>query len=328
VYNIEQWAAEINSTFVTAAAKNYVPPTEGDKKVLADNYQSSFMVSQTIEFQSNQGHWKGAGSGSQKRFTAAVGDITTSDSIYQKMFTEKHIHETLLKPDIYDAPVARHVRTKSTSMDFFTPFSNISSELNVFWMVRVRTKKVEVTKSGPDTPSPYAQVTIDGFVTAESIQRDKSDFRPHWTAIKFVPVPEITSQEVKINYMLLDDSVGKNEVIPLSSNGHVDIAVERKSGKVLSVNGSPTNDSSLLRLSHQSNNVTLSITVVPVGDCNATSTSSPFSMPFCDEEAYTELGIHSKCADIPSEQEIPASSGVVLSGSIVTLLLVVLMSLQ
>lgn len=303
LYNVEKWATEISPSFVDRA-RSWAPTTAEDREDLEEDYEASYVISYSVKnLISEDGHWKGPGAGSLKRLATSFAEFVPSKSIYKALFVDERIHEKLTTPDIYVAPDARG-QLISPALALITPLNNLSaSGLTDFIAVKVRTTHVKADGSLFDSPNPYAIVTIAGMEFTENVQTDKEEFRPHWTAIKFVPS---TVSQVSIEYGLFNDEwPSDDDVIPIGPGKDTleftfDISTSRVSGDI---SGQFNSSSNVFTSPRDDNQVSLFLTTRTMSIVGEECTSpSTFPIPFCEEEAYTELGIHEKCADLQNEQ--------------------------
>jgi len=302
LFNVEKWASEVNGSFV-ASARNYQPTTAEDREDLEEDYLASYVISYAVKsLISENGHWKGPGSGSVSRLATSFAEFAGSKSIFKSAFVDEKIHEKLcLQPHVYDAPDARG-QTISPAFSIFTPFSSLEAGLTDYIAVKVRTTVVHVEKE-INTPSPYAIVTIQGMDFTETIQSDTTDFNPHWTSLKFLPS---TLQQISINYALFDDEFPSDDDVIRIAEGKdsLDFVLDTTSGALSGdISGTFNSHANAFTTESGDNSVSLFVSTrrmnAPGVGCTG---ASPFPVPFCEEEAYTALGIHEICARLDNEQ--------------------------
>jgi len=299
IFNLEKWALEVASdpNFVNNARA--YSPSSSDLEDLNDDYEASIDVSYatTTPF-SDDGHYKGSGSGSITRFASAEVEFLASSSIYKREFTDKQFWKTLTSPNLYDTAANANL-AYSVAVEFVTPFSELPSNLALFRRVKVRTTYVKVNIGGVNTPSPYAVTNINGMEFEDTVQIDHDELFPHWTIIKFVPY---NTTSVVIEYALWNDKFPtSDELINIASgDGKVnvvfDIGTQALSGDI---NGVFDTSSNSFNSSTDDALVSVFITAQEYGVC------PPVPLPdaFCPDEAYTELLLHPYCASIFLDRE-------------------------
>eukprot|EP01089_Gocevia_fonbrunei_P006129 TRINITY_DN1667_c0_g1_i1.p1 TRINITY_DN1667_c0_g1~~TRINITY_DN1667_c0_g1_i1.p1 ORF type:complete len:544 (+),score=113.30 TRINITY_DN1667_c0_g1_i1:72-1703(+) len=294
VYNIHNWAnEEANGASVISNAKAYSPSGD-DKDDLEFTVEQSVLISYATKTPfSDDGHWKGPGSGSFKRFGTSGITFLAEENIYKDLFLEKQIWKPLITPNPYHVDPAAN-QAYSSAVEYFQAFSEIPIADRNFTKVKVRTVKVDI----PDkinTPSPYAIVTIDGQDFEEAVQIDKINFSPHWTAIKFIPA---TSTNIEIVYALYNDKFPRSDdqFDLADGDGKIRMTMDVFSHKLVGNGGTDLDGvydttATAFAVDYDGNEVSFFVTQQQYGGCVVTG----FPEPFCPDEAYTYLLAYSSC---------------------------------
>jgi hypothetical protein len=301
LYNVEKWAREVNPS-VVEAAKVWAPSPGEDTSDLDEDVKSSYVISYSVETPINEdGHWKGPGSGDLERLATSYAEFVPSKSIYKSLFVDQKLHEKITSPDLYIAPDARG-KNVSPAMVFVTPFSNLTSAgLTDYIAVKLRTTHVKVDENLVTSPSPYAVVNIEGMDFVENIQHDKKEFNPHWTSIKFIPIANLTT--VSMTYTLYDDEFpSDDDVVKIADKDTLQFTLDLSTGLLSGdVTGNFNSTSKVFTTSHEDNSVSFYVSTRTLSlDCESTSV---FSVPFCEDEAYTQLGIHEVCFGLGNNEQ-------------------------
>jgi len=287
LFNFEAWATQVNADFVNAA-KQYIAPDLEQLNEDTDNMITIAYATKTV-FQ-DDGHWKGAGSGDFARFIASGADFISDSSIYKQQFTERQVYKDLTDPPLYLTPTA----TAQQALEFYTPYFALPGELQNWTAVVVRTNNLDIPDVLVNTPSPYAVVTIGGLPFVESVQMDRTNFRPHWTSIKFVP-RSLTS--IQINYSLFNEEfVSDDDLVSIAAgDGSLNVTMDlQTNGLTGDVSGVFQSASNVLTSTSGENSVSLFMYTIPVGNCDV---ELVIPEPFCPNEAYTQIGLHPYCDD-------------------------------
>lgn len=313
IYNIQKWGQEFDNgtTTIIDQAKNYTP-SSSDLEDLNKNYKSSIYVSYAVKsHNSDDGHYKGPGSGSIKRFVGATISFFRSSSTYKRLFSDLRFWNDLTSPNPYDVAATAPKIEVADAIELVTPFTEIPPQFTDLRKIKIRTTYAKIQKTGANTPSPYAKIYIDGMEFIEAVQIDKEEVYPHWTTIKYVPA---TTTSVSVVYELLNDKFpDSDEMASISTTSqdgklhfNFDLATQSVSGDVTGSYNSKTN---VLTSSSggNRNSVQLYVTEELFGNCLS---NGRVIEDFCQNEAYTEYLLHEVCgfvADSSAVTFIPIS---------------------
>ncbi|KAF2068837.1 hypothetical protein CYY_009841 [Polysphondylium violaceum] len=321
IYNVELWVNAVNKEIVTNA-KAYTPATETDQNDLSSNLYDSVVVSYGAKTTKDDGHYKGPGSGSLKRFGYYSERFLASNSIYKKLFTQDKIYNYLVTPDIYNASTVK-ANTKSPDL---LPFVEVYHPLtyfekNLYSSAILRTTYVK-TDDKFNSPSPFAIVTMGPLEFIDAVQIDKTEFRPYWTDFFIFPFSQ--NESVPIIYKLLNDKLlDGNEQMNLDDNdGVISMTMQPKTA-ILSGEATGLHNTSSSELTYVLGGTTVKILVMTkqIGSCSLSSLPDPI----CGEWAWPQQPLNQYC-DV-SELVTSSSSNLILmftSSNIMSILLLIL----
>jgi hypothetical protein len=201
---IRTWVNEIDPSF-WATVKTF-SVSGSDRAKLNDDLNAVYRISEWVKDGSDNGHWKGRGSGNRSEFiTFSAKWISKPDGRFISEFKDKKTYLLLNKglaintpspviiPGIPRLPIAhRAVLVKTLKV----------SEKN-----DVGTFETRIDPAGK--ADFYAKITVAGQEFIEAMQIDRSSITPDWTTIKFIPN---TAATVPIRYQLWDeDGVGRGD---------------------------------------------------------------------------------------------------------------------
>lgn len=222
---IEKWVSAVDPN-VWANAKKLTLLSK-DSAGLAKDRAAAYKISEWVSSISNDGHWKGTGSGSIKEWTAFLGVWGASeDSTFVNHFKSLKWFRNLTNGLTGSTPPKEEVPSVP------------SRPLNK-WAVRVRTNKVEELPVGifeakidmAGVPDFVGQVTIDGQVFVEAMQMDKSVISPYWHSIKFV---DVGKSKIDITYDLYDEDTGMEicDINPIVGKKKLEFSLSLSSNNV------------------------------------------------------------------------------------------------
>jgi hypothetical protein len=198
---IEQWVNAANPG-LWAQVRN-IALTGQESGDLGRDLVAAYRISEWIRTPSNNGHWKGKGSGSVGEFaTFTTGWMASRDSIYVEHFKNQKWHQALTNG-----------LTGNTAPTVALPTIAPSGALNKTAII-VRTTRIEELPVGffeqkIDSPGGtadfFANITINGQTFVETMLNDQVNPSPAWHTIKFVPSSQAN---VAIRYQLVDEDGG------------------------------------------------------------------------------------------------------------------------
>ncbi|KAI9137460.1 hypothetical protein BKA69DRAFT_896336 [Paraphysoderma sedebokerense] len=230
LFNVENWAGEINSTFVDYVKIAYVA---NNTEQLAANLRSSFVVSYAASawvFGENDGHYKGAGSGNTDVFIAATVSLARSNTVYTRLYTDQDAYKPLVTPSLYTNRNISNNPAVTTAAEYITPYSSIpqnylpSSQLFVLRTLWYQTPG----RSLLDAPNAYSQVAFNIhsniMIMNDAPMKDQRSFRPYWTSIMAVPslVPDNVTN---VGYTLLE-AADQSVYGVTSDDGRLNITID------------------------------------------------------------------------------------------------------
>ncbi len=189
---VRTWSQEVDRNFWRTIQ------TFGDPGGLAGDFDAAFRISEWVALNGANGHWKGFGSGSLAEFLAFELRWTTSpDSAMVREF----------KSNLTPLLLSQHLTGDTPPTT--TPPTVAGLPLNVravlLRTLRVREAPVGLFELKIDPGGKadfFAEIQIAGQTFIEATQIDRSDVRPFWTTIKFVPT---TTRSVAVRYRLWDE---------------------------------------------------------------------------------------------------------------------------
>ncbi|WP_309728912.1 hypothetical protein [Chamaesiphon sp. OTE_75_metabat_556] len=201
---IKTWVNEIDPNFWTTVKSFSV--SGSDRQKLDRDLTAVYRISEWVKDGSDDGHWKGRGSGSRGEFLAfSASWIARPDGRFVSEFKDKKTYLLLNKGLAVNAPSPVAIPV--------VPRLPINHRA-----VLVRTLKVAEkddvgtfeTKIDPFGKADfYAKIMVAGQEFVEAMQIDRSSRTPDWMTIKFIPNTLVT---VPIRYQLWDeDGVGRGD---------------------------------------------------------------------------------------------------------------------
>jgi hypothetical protein len=200
ISSIRRWINEVDPTFWESVRSFNV--VSADRTKLDNDLEAMYRVSEWVKDGSDDGHWKGKGSGSRADFlgfTAAW--LAKPAGRFVAEFRDRKTYLLLSNGLTGDTPVT-------------TTIPNIS-KLNPNQRAIVLKTVSAAEKGDLGTVEPridpggeadfYAKITIAGQTFTEAMQLDKALINPPWTTIKFVPN---TVAQIPITYQLWDEDQG------------------------------------------------------------------------------------------------------------------------
>lgn len=204
------WVSEVDPSFWSTAQSFNV--TGDDRSKLNSDLEAVYRISEWVNKDSNDGHWKGRGSGSGSEFYAfSAAWVARPDGRFVSEFKDKKTYRLLSDgltgdtPPTTAVPVVPKLVTNHRAV--------IVRTLRVAEKDDVGTFETKIDPLGK--ADFFAKITVAGQTFTEAMQLDRSNVTPAWTTIKFVPN---SSAQVPIRYQLWDeDGVGRGD------DDHVDI---------------------------------------------------------------------------------------------------------
>ncbi|TPX62338.1 hypothetical protein PhCBS80983_g00543 [Powellomyces hirtus] len=317
IYNVEKWAVEIDATNATLnAARSWVPPDQASADGLQKNFDAAFEVSYSATqamFGESDGHWKGQGSGSISTFAASVVTFSGTETPYTNLFLRPQdpVYQLIVSPSPYTylntsvgptGDVVPNQAVISAALESFTPYSALPSKYTTdLTAVVVRTTRFTVSdaKTGRfSDPDPWAAITIGGFEIKEAPMRNQKDFRPYWTAIKFVSK---SATSIPISYKLNDAATSSSfeQIIPITGTaaGTLEMTFTPDT-KVVAADGISSGvysnySTTFISRSLDGSSVELYVDARPL-TCGTAGQNGTF-ITFCPNTAYGEMGVFGGC---------------------------------
>jgi hypothetical protein len=176
-----------------------------DRSALNFDLEAAYRLSEWVAFSEN-GHWKGNGSGSAAEFAAfATRWTSATDSRFVKEFKVRGIHRLLINGLTSNGAKISQPPTPVPTV----PKIALNQRAIIVKTVQVAEKNdVGLLESKIDPGGKadfYAKITVAGQTFVEAMQLDKSSVSPAWTTIKFVPS---STAQVPIRYELWDEDGG------------------------------------------------------------------------------------------------------------------------
>lgn len=207
---IQTWVSEVDPSFWSTVRSFNV--TGGARSKLNDDLEALYRISEWVKDGSENGHWKGRGSGSRSEFLAfAAAWVAKPDGRFVSEFKDKKTYRLLSDgltgntPPTTVVPVVPKLATNHRAV--------IVRTLKVAEKADVGTFETKIDPLGK--ADFFARITVAGQTFTEAMQLDRSSVTPAWTTIKFVPN---SLAQVPIRYQLWDeDGVGRGD------DDHVDI---------------------------------------------------------------------------------------------------------
>lgn len=207
---IQTWVSEVDPSFWSTVQSFNV--TGGDRSKLNDDLEALYRISEWVKAGSENGHWKGRGSGSRSEFLAfAAAWVAKPDGRFVSEFKDKKTYRLLSNgltgntPPTTAVPVVPKLATNHRAV--------IVRTLKVSEKGDVGTFETKIDPLGK--ADFFARITVAGQTFVEAMQLDRSSVTPAWTTIKFIPN---SLAQVPIRYQLWDeDGVGRGD------DDHVDI---------------------------------------------------------------------------------------------------------
>lgn len=207
---IQTWVSEVDPSFWSTVRSFNV--TGDDRSKLNDDLNALYRISEWVKNGSEDGHWKGRGSGSRAEFLAfSAAWVAKPDGRFVSEFKDRHTYRLLTNgltgntPPTSAVPTVPKLPTNHRAI--------IVRTLKVAEKDDVGTFETKIDPLGK--ADFYAKLTVAGQTFTEAMQLDRSSITPAWTTIKFVPN---SLNQVPILYQLWDeDGVGRGD------DDHVDI---------------------------------------------------------------------------------------------------------
>eukprot|EP01088_Endostelium_zonatum_P002139 TRINITY_DN1258_c1_g1_i1.p1 TRINITY_DN1258_c1_g1~~TRINITY_DN1258_c1_g1_i1.p1 ORF type:complete len:566 (-),score=96.44 TRINITY_DN1258_c1_g1_i1:94-1791(-) len=315
VYNVLVWADDAagiaynplattlpgsTNSFITRV-KNYTP-SSSDLSDLQSDVVSSIVISYAATTPSGwgsaltDGHYKGAGTGSAARLAAYTLAFERRGSIYHDLMSENRIYAPLVSPNPYWDIIGDENFPQAYT--FYVPYIDIPASLRNFTKVKVRTTSV-VVNDRLSTPSPYARIHIDGQEFIEAVQSRTTDFKPHWTSVKFIPA---STTNITILYTLFNDrfpiSDSQYQLTDSSYTAVMTMDVYSHQLYFMNVNGAVNgvydHINNTVALRHDGTEIMFYATQHQQGNC-VLDINAEWGNMFCPDEAYTEYLLHPIC---------------------------------
>jgi hypothetical protein len=207
ISSIRRWVNEVDPTFWASVQSFSV--TGSDRSKLESDLEAMYRISEWVKDGSDDGHWKGQGSGSRADFlTFSAVWVARPAGRFVSEFRDKKTYLLLSNGLTGDTPAT-------------TPIPNIPKLNPNQRAIVLKTLSVSGEPNGgfsgidPFGPADfYAKISIWGQTFTEAMQLDKSTITPNWTSIRFVPT---SIAQVPITYQLWDED------LPSSDDDDIDI---------------------------------------------------------------------------------------------------------
>lgn len=218
-----------------------------DRSALNFDLEAAYRLSEWVAFSEN-GHWKGNGSGSAAEFAAfATRWTSATDSRFVKEFKVRRIHRLLINGLTSNGATISPASTPVPTV----PRISLNRRAIIVKTVQVAEKNdVGFFESKIDPGGKadfYAKITVAGQTFVEAMQLDKSSVSPAWTTIKFVPS---STAQVPIRYELWDEDGGvrgdddRCDINPTKGvrdlNFNFVVSSHNNTGNITGVHDSPT----------------------------------------------------------------------------------------
>ncbi len=242
---VRTWVNEIDPT-VWRSVQTYSLGS-ADRSALNFDLEAAYRLSEWVAFSEN-GHWKGNGSGSAAEFAAfATRWTSATDSRFVKEFKVRGIHRLLINGLTSNGATISPASTPVPTV----PRISLNRRAIIVKTVQVAEKNdVGFFESKIDPGGKadfYAKITVAGQTFVEAMQLDKSSVSPAWTTIKFVPS---STAQVPIRYELWDEDGGvrgdddRCDINPTKGvrdlNFNFVVSSHNNTGNITGVHDSPT----------------------------------------------------------------------------------------
>lgn len=204
------WVNEIDPTFwATTQAFNV---SGGDRAKLTGDLEAVYRISEWVKSGSENGHWKGRGSGNRADFlTFSAGWIAKPDGRFVSEFKDKKTYLLLSKGLTGNTPPTTAVPTVPR-----LPLTHRAILLKTLSVAEKNDVGFFETKIDPLGKADfYAQITVAGQTFTEAMQLDKASISPAWQTVKFV---RNTATQIPIRYQLWDE-----DGVLRGGDDHIDI---------------------------------------------------------------------------------------------------------
>jgi hypothetical protein len=196
------WVSEVNPG-VWEQAKN-ISLTSKQRSRLASDLNASYRMSEWVKYKTDDGHWKGPGSGSLGSFSSfsAAWIAFTQDSIFVEDFKNRKWHQLLSGGlnGALDLGVNAPPSTPVPSVAFM-PMNK-----KAIFLKTVSVRDLNRADRAPSGDADmYAKISIGNQLFVEAMQLNKKYVEPAWTTIKFV---EDTNVVMPVHYELWDEDGG------------------------------------------------------------------------------------------------------------------------
>jgi hypothetical protein len=190
------WVNEVNPNFWSQTQAFTV--AGGDRSKLNDDLEAVYRISEWVKSGSEDGHWKGKGSGSRAEFLAfSAGWVAKPDGRFVSEFKDRKAY-FLLSNGLTGATPAVGVPTVPR-----LPLNHRAVILRTLKVAEKGDLGFFETKIDPLGKADfYGRITIAGQTFTEAMQLDKSSVLPAWTTIKFL---RKTQTQAPIRYELWDE---------------------------------------------------------------------------------------------------------------------------
>lgn len=240
------WVSEVDPAVWEQAKRIALTSKQLDK--LKSDLNAAFKISLWVKWGSDDGHWKGKGSGDRGLFIAfsAAWIAGTSDSNFVEDFKDRHWHQLLsgglrgsLDLGVNQAPPSPA-----------PPITVFPINKRAVFLKTVSVKDLDNIDPVPfDDADFYAKVTINNQQFIEPTQNGKDNLTPPWITMKFVDAGQNTSI---VHYEIWDEDTTSGDdhldINPRKGQGNLDFAYNmntRRAGGI-GIDGVFDNPASLL----------------------------------------------------------------------------------
>jgi hypothetical protein len=197
---IRTWVNEVDPSFWPVVQAFNV--TGGDRSKLSSDLDAVYRISEWVKTGSDDGHWKGKGSGSRAEFLAfSAAWVAKPDGRFVSEFKDRKTYRLLTNGLTGNSPPTTAVPTIAR-----LPLNHRAVVLRTLKVAEKDDVGFFETKIDPLGKADfYAQITVAGQTFTEAMQLDRSTVTPAWTTMKFV---RNTLALVPIRYQLWDEDGG------------------------------------------------------------------------------------------------------------------------